>query len=265
MTDPATLPGGFEGLVKILAALRAPDGCPWDREQTHESLLRYLWEESAEVAEAVQAGDADHLAEELGGVLLQVVFHAQLASESGTFTIQDVVQSISEKMIRRHPHVFGSARADTSHEVKVQWDQIKQQERAAAGKTAAVSLLDKVPKSLPALARAQRLQDRAAKAGFAWPNVESALRKADEEWHEWKTEMDAGNLHAAREEWGDLLFALVAVGRHMGIEAELSLLAGNAKFEERFRRLEAGAGGSDGLKALEPAELLRRWDALKPC
>jgi MazG family protein len=231
MTDPTNLSPGFAGLVEILARLRAPDGCPWDREQTHESLLKYLLEESVEVVEASRSGDTAHLAEELGDVLLQVVFHAQIAAEAGTFTIDDVVRAISEKMIRRHPHVFGASVAETSDAVLAQWEVIKAQEKAAAGKAQAKSVLDKVSRSLPALARAQALQNRAAKTGFVWPEEGSAWSKVKE---------GLGELKA--EEYGDLLFALVSWGRRMGLEAEEELIHSNAKFEARFREREADLG-----------------------
>jgi tetrapyrrole methylase family protein/MazG family protein len=263
MTDPATLPPGFPGLVEILSRLRAPDGCPWDREQTHESLLKHLLEESVEVVEAVRAGDPDHLAEELGDVLLQVVFHAQIGAEAGTFTIDDVVRSISEKMVRRHPHVFGTAVAATPDAVSAQWEVIKAAEKAAAGKTKAASVLDRVSRSLPALMRAQELQKRTIATGFAWADAAGALAKVKEEVAEVEHEMVTGDRDRLAEEYGDLLLAVAALGRYLGLDAEQELIHGNAKFEARFRRLEADAGGADGLTALGTAELLRRWEAAK--
>ena len=264
MTDPETLPPGFSGLVEILARLRAPDGCPWDREQTHESLLKHLLEEAVEVVEAVRAQDDTNLAEELGDVLLQVVFHAQLASEEGRFTIEDVVRSISEKMVRRHPHVFGSAVAETAEAVHAQWEMIKAQEKAAAGKAPAQSVLDKVSRALPALTRAQELQKRAANVGFAWSDPADAVAKVREELAEFEAELRKGDRPRLAEEFGDLLFAVAAVGRQVGLEAEQELIHGNAKFEARFRRLETEAGGGEALKALGPGLLLTRWKLLKP-
>ncbi len=263
MTDPTTLPPGFDGLVEILARLRALDGCPWDREQTHESLLKYLLEESVEVVEASRSGDMSHLAEELGDVLLQVVFHAQIASEAGNFTIDDVVRAISEKMVRRHPHVFGTSVAETSDAVLAQWEVIKAQEKAASGKDQAKSVLDKVSRSLPALARAQALQNRAAKTGFAWPDEESAWAKVREELGELEAERVSGDRKRLAEEYGDLLFAMVSLGRQLGLEAEEELIHGNAKFEARFRKMEVGAGGTEALARLAPDELLDRWQAAK--
>lgn len=263
MTDPSSLPPGFSGLVEILARLRAPDGCPWDREQTHESLLKYLLEESVEVVEAVRAGDDANLAEELGDVLLQVVFHAQIAAEAGRFGIDEVVRGISEKMVRRHPHVFGAAVAETSDAVHAQWEAIKAAEKAAAGKAQARSVLDRISRSLPALMRAQELQKKTMGAGFAWSTPQEALAKVREEVGEVEAEMVSGDRTRLAEEYGDLLLATAALGRYLGLDAEQELIHGNAKFEARFRALEAGAGGPEGLKTLGTEELLRRWESVK--
>lgn len=270
MTDPNTLPPGFSGLVEILALLRAPEGCPWDREQTHESLLKHLLEESVEVVEAVRSGDTAHLAEELGDVLLQVVFHAQIGAEAGTFTIDDVVRSISEKMVRRHPHVFGTAVAETPDAVHAQWEVIKAQEKAAAGQASAgeaetESVLDKVHKGLPALMRAQALQKKTASVGFAWADPTGALAKVKEEVAELEAEMRSvpGDRARLKEEYGDLLMAVAALGRYLDLDAEQELIHGNAKFEARFRRMEADAGGTEALKELGAQEMIRRWDRAK--
>jgi len=258
MADPLAFEG-FDGLVEILARLRAPDGCPWDREQTHESLLKHLLEESVEVVEAVRSRDDANLAEELGDVLLQVVFHSQIASEESRFTIDDVIRSISEKMIRRHPHVFGTAVAETPEAVHAQWEVIKAREKALLGKTMPSSVLDKVSRALPALARAQALQSRAAKVGFAWSDIDPSLAKVREELTELEAEIASGDRVRLAEEYGDLLFAVAALGRQLGLEAEQELLHGNAKFESRFRKMETEAGGSGGLKALTQPELLELW------
>lgn len=265
MTDPTTLPPGFDGLVEILARLRAPDGCPWDKEQTHESLLKHLLEESVEVVEAVRSGDQAHLAEELGDVLLQVVFHAQIGAEAGTFTIDDVVRAISAKMVRRHPHVFGTAVAETPEAVHAQWEVIKAEEKAAAGMAKAASILDKVNKGLPALMRAQALQKKTASVGFAWSDAAGALAKVKEEVAEVEAEMraSAGDRARLKEEYGDLLLAVAALGRYLDLDAEQELIHGNAKFEARFRRLEADAGGTEALSALGTEEMIARWDAAK--
>jgi len=263
MTNPASLPSGFSGLVEILARLRALDGCPWDREQTHESLLKHLLEESVEVVEAVRAQDDANFAEELGDVLLQVVFHSQIATEAGRFTVDDVVRGISEKMIRRHPHVFGTAVAETPEAVHAQWEVIKAAEKAAAGKPKAASVLDRVSRALPALMRAQELQKKTIAAGFAWSTPDEALAKVREEVDEVAAEMVSGDRARLAEEYGDLLLSVAALGRYLGLDAEQELIHGNAKFEARFRALEAGAGGPEAMKALTTEELLRRWDAVK--
>jgi len=263
MTDPASLPSGFAGLVEILARLRAPDGCPWDREQTHESLLKHLLEESVEVVEAVRAGDDANLAEELGDVLLQVVFHAQIAAEAGRFTSDDVIRSISEKMVRRHPHVFANAVAATSEAVHAQWEVIKAAEKAAAGRAKAASVLDKVSRSLPALMRAQEIQKKTMGVGFAWPQIDQAVAKVREELGEVEAEIASGDRTRLAEEYGDLLMATAALGRYLGLDAEQELIHGNAKFESRFRTMETLAGGPEALQALGTEELLARWDAAK--
>jgi len=263
MTDPASLPTGFSGLVEILARLRALDGCPWDREQTHESLLKHLLEESVEVVEAVRAGDDANLAEELGDVLLQVVFHAQIASEGARFTIDDVVQGIREKMVRRHPHVFGSAVAETPEAVHAQWELIKAAEKAAAGKAKPASVLDRISRSLPALMRAQEIQKKSIGVGFAWPRLGQAVAKVREELAEVEQEIASGNRARLAEEYGDLLLSVAALGRYLNLDAEQELIHGNAKFEARFRAMEAAAGGAEALEALGTEELLKRWDAVK--
>ena len=232
----------FQDLLNIMATLRSPEGCPWDREQTHRSLLPYLVEESHEYIDAAQADDKAHMAEELGDVLFQVVFHSQVAKENGDFSIDDVVQGICEKMIRRHPHVFGDAEVDGSKGVVRQWERIKAQEKnnlPMAGKSA----MDKVSKSLPTLARAQEIQRRAAKVGFDWVEAEPVFDKAVEEFSEFRAEMQAvtpenRNIDRLEDEFGDILFSLVNVARHCGFNAALALERANSKFERRFRRVE---------------------------
>ena len=228
----------FEDLVKIMATLRSPEGCPWDRQQTHQSLLPYLVEESHEYIDAAQADDKAHMAEELGDVLFQVVFHSQVAKENGDFSIDDVVQGICEKMIRRHPHVFGDAKVDGSNGVVRQWERIKAQEMA--GKSA----MDKVSRSLPTLARAQEIQRRAAKVGFDWVEAEPVFDKAVEEFSEFRAEMQAvsdenRNVDRLEDEFGDIMFSLVNVARHCGFNAALALERANSKFEKRFRKVES--------------------------
>ena len=179
-----------------MVRLRAPDGCPWDREQTHETLLPYLMEESTEVVEAVQSKDMHHVCEELGDVLLQIVFHAQVAAEAGNFSIHEVIDGIASKLVRRHPHVFGEATAETADAVTVQWEKIKAEEKAAKGKATEEkipSVLDKVSRARPTLARAQKLQARAAKVGFDWPDMQGVWAKVREEVEELEVEMKSGN------------------------------------------------------------------------
>ena len=233
----------FDDLVKIMERLRSANGCPWDKEQTTHSLLPYLVEESFEFIDAAQEGDASHMCEELGDVLLQVVFHAQVMKESGDFTVDDVVQGICEKMIRRHPHVFGDAKVDGSNGVVRQWERIKAQEKnnlSMAGKSA----MDKVSRSLPTLARAQEIQRRAAKGGFDWVEAEPVFDKAVEEFSEFRAEMQAvsdenRNVDRLEDEFGDIMFSLVNVARHCGFNAALALERANSKFEKRFRKVES--------------------------
>ena len=247
-----------------MARLRAPDGCPWDREQTHESLLKYLLEESTEFIEATQERDTAHMCEELGDVLLQIVFHAQVASEAGNFGIHEVIDGISSKLVRRHPHVFGETTADTPDAVTAQWDQIKLAEKAAKGIVEKPkSVLDKVSRALPPLMRAQELQAKAAKVNFDWADVRGVLAKVREEVDELEVEQKAGDKARFEDEFGDLLFALVNLARHSGIEAEQAMVRANAKFERRFRKVEERAGGGDAMKAMSLAQLDMSWDDVK--
>jgi len=235
--------------------LRSPKGCPWDREQNFNSLLPYLLEESYEYIDAVQSGNVKLMVEELGDVLLQVVFHAQIAKEEGKFTIDDVIKAICEKMIRRHPHVFGDENLGTSAEVLKKWEEIKNSEKEEKPKSA----MDKVPRSMVALSRAQELSRRAAKVGFDWSNPEPVLEKVKEEIAEFELEKN-GSLEA-EEEFGDILFALVNLARHKGINAETALARANAKFEKRFRQVEILAGGNPQNFTLE--ELDKFWNEAK--
>ncbi|MDR1829437.1 MAG: nucleoside triphosphate pyrophosphohydrolase [Candidatus Fibromonas sp.] len=231
------MPHTFHDFLNIMQKLRSQEGCPWDREQNFNSLLPYLLEESYEYIDAVQGGNAKLMAEELGDLLLQVVFHAQIAKEEGKFTIEDVINEVCEKMIRRHPHVFGSENLGTSKEVLKKWEEIKAAEKEGKPQSA----MDKVPRSMVALTRAQELSRRAAKVGFDWDNAKPVLEKIKEEAGEFEAEKD-GSLEA-EEEFGDILFALVNLARHKGINAETALARANAKFEKRFRQVEVMAGG----------------------
>ncbi len=245
----------FNNLLEIMQRLRSADGCPWDREQNFNSLLPYLLEESYEYIDAVQSENLKDMVEELGDVLLQVVFHSQIAKEEGKFTIDDVIEGICEKMVRRHPHVFGSESLGTSKEVLKKWEEIKSEEK----KEKPVSAMDKVPRSMVALSRAQELSRRAAKVGFDWNDSKPVLEKVKEEIGEFEAE-EVGSLKA-EEEFGDILFALVNLARHKGINAETALARANAKFEKRFRQVEIMAGGNPQNFTLE--ELDKFWEKAK--
>jgi len=226
----------FSKLREIIAILRGPDGCPWDKKQTHESLKRYLIEETYEVIEAIDSGDIDHLIEELGDVLLQVMLHAQIGEDDGYFSVDDVIEGLSAKMIRRHPHVFGNAKAENAEEVVQNWQAIKEQEK---GKSPS-SLLEGVSKSQPNLLRAYELQKKAAKVGFDWQEITPALEKVKEELDEFIQELDGTDdgLELAKKEFGDLLFAFVNVARFLNIHPEEALFETNEKFIRRFQYVE---------------------------
>jgi MazG family protein len=242
--------------------LRQPDGCPWDREQTHASLRKHLLEEAYEVYDALERGPSAALAEELGDLLLQVVLHAQLAAEEGVFDLADVQAAIASKIVRRHPHVFGDAVARTAADVNRQWERIKADERAASsGASGAKSALDGISASMPALAASQEMQERAAALGYDWPAIDGVLDKVAEE---------LGELAAARsssersEEFGDLLLVVVNVGRKLGLESEAALRAANHKFRERFRRVERMVGERGvSMRELDFESLDELWDAAK--
>jgi MazG family protein len=231
----------FEDFVRLIARLRAPGGCPWDREQTHVSVKPMTIEEAYEVAEAIDLGDDEALAGELGDLLLQVVFHADIARERGSFGVEAVVRRVSEKMVRRHPHVFGDLKADTSGEVLRNWEALKQAERAAQGKEAPnPSLLDGVSKGLPAILEAYQMTTKVSRVGFDWPDPERAAAKLDEEVAELReaTARRPADTKAVQEEVGDLLFAAVNVARLLGVDPESALKGANRKFRRRFRHIE---------------------------
>ena len=251
----------FEKLVALQARLRAANGCPWDREQTHESLRKFLIEETYEVLDAMETGDAREFSGELGDLLLQVIFHSILAEEAGKFTISDVIESVHTKMVRRHPHVFGDTKAANSAEVLKNWEQIKASERAeahggkksgAASGESAASILAGVPRSLPAVLEAYQLTRRASRVGFDWDDLAGILDKLDEEKRELQSlvatdKKDLGGAEqgaaSARleEEVGDLLFAGVNIARFLGIDPEIALKKANRKFKERFHFMQAAA------------------------
>ena len=273
--------GPLAEAISIMARLRAPGGCPWDREQSFDTIKRYTLEETYEVFDAIERQAWPELKDELGDLLLQVLFYAQMASEAGYFDIADVAAGLNAKLVRRHPHVFpveGKLADATDPEAVLRnWEQIKRGERlAAAEKTASVaaSAMDAIPRSMPATMEARKLGSKAAKVGFDWPDVEGLFEKLQEEIEELKAEMekvDAAELahidekqrSRVEEELGDLLFTAVNLARHLKVDAESALRTANAKFRARFRAMEASAGGFDALAALTPAELDALWNRAK--
>ncbi|MBA2701609.1 MAG: nucleoside triphosphate pyrophosphohydrolase [Chloroflexi bacterium] len=249
----------------ISARLRQPDGCPWDREQTHGSLRNHLLEEAYEVYDALETGPTKALAGELGDLWLQVVLHAQLAAEAGVFDLTDVQAAITDKIVRRHPHVFADAEARTAGDVNRQWERIKAEERAAAGgERASESALDGISTALPALAASQEMQERAAHLGYDWPSLAGVLDKVVEETGELREAAAAGDPAAWAEEFGDLLFALVNVARRQGIQAEAAVRAANAKFRRRFGSVERQAAARGvALRELDFAALDELWNVAK--
>lgn len=229
----------IDALLEIMARLRDPDGgCPWDLEQTYATIAPYTIEEAYEVADAIEQGDMEGLKDELGDLLLQVVFHAQMAKEDGTFEFADVVRAICEKMIRRHPHVFGDEEQRNAGSVKGRWEEIKAEEKAAKG-TVSASILDDVPHALPALSRAVKLQNRAARVGFDWPDTSQVIDKLNEEMLELSAEVaKGGDADRLEDEMGDLLFVYANLARHLKIDPEAALRRANAKFRRRFGRIE---------------------------
>ena len=260
-------------IVKVMQRLRAEDGCPWDSEQTHISLKPYLIEEAYEVAEAVDEGDDDQLMEELGDVLLQVIFHAQIAAERGAFDADDVVRVLVEKMIRRHPHVFGDIEAKTAQAVTVNWEEIKRRERAAKGETRS-SVLQGIPPGLPALMTARKIQQKAAKVGFDWDEVQGAYAKVLEELREFEDVIarqgtaekqgPEGGDPELTGEFGDILFALVNVARHLRFDPEIALLQSVNKFKRRFLYIEAKAKEQGrSLTEMTLEEMDQLWEEAK--
>lgn len=253
----------MERLLNIMARLRGPGGCPWDRKQTHATLKPYVIEEAYEVVEAIDIGEPGKLAEELGDLLLQVVFHAQVASESGQFNFDDVVEGICEKLIRRHPHIFADVEAKDAAQVLHNWERIKQQEREdESGKPS--SLLDAVPKYLPALMQASKIQDKAARVGFDWQSADDAAAKVWEEADELREAMACGEPEHICDELGDLLFATVNVARLLKIDPEGALRHTNSKFAARFKFIESRAqeNGTD-LEDMTLEEMDEFWNEAK--
>lgn len=269
----------FDDLVAIMARLRGPGGCPWDREQTHASLRPYLLEEAYEAVDAIDSGAPEKLREELGDLLLQVVFHAQMAAEAGAFTIDDVVAGLAEKLVRRHPHVFGHARVSGAQGVVARWEEIKREEQAQAsrdgghapapgeGRQSAAETpgaLDGLARTLPALMLAQHMQARAARAGFSWPDLGAAIAKVREELDELERAAAGGPPDHAADELGDLLFTVANLARYLGVDGELALRAACATFSDRFTRLEEAARAAGRrLGDYPPDELLALWRAAR--
>jgi len=249
---------GFDEFVDLIATLRGPDGCPWDREQTHRSLAKNMVEEAYEAVHAIETDDVVELREELGDVLLQVVLHAQIAADEGTFTIDDVVAAITAKIVRRHPHVFGEASAENASQVLANWDQIKAGERVAKEQ----GLLDTVPHALPALMLAQNISRKAVSAGFEWESLEDIWVQVHEEIEELKAE-EPGSPGAA-DEIGDVLFTIVNLARKQGIDAETALRGTCDKFRSRWSAMEqAATEGGARLEELELAAQEALWQAAK--
>jgi MazG family protein len=256
-------PDSCDGLVRlqrVVHDLRSPGGCPWDMEQTHLSLMPNLVEEAYEVVEAAQSGDMAHFQEELGDLLLQVVFHGELGSETGAFDLDKIAHGIAEKLIRRHPHVYGDSEAADTQAVLKQWDEIKKGEKGSQPK----AFLSGVSKALPGLSRAAKLQKKAAKVGFDWPDVDGVLGKLREECSELEAAVASGDAADAAEELGDVLFSAVNAARKLGLDPEVVMTAANAKFEQRFTAMEqalAGQGVSLESASLEVMETA--WQAAK--
>jgi len=251
-------------LHDIVAKLRAPDGCPWDREQTHASLRSGAIEEVYEMVEAIDAGDDPHFKEELGDLLLQVIMHAQIAGEEGRFDLEAVAEEVAEKLVRRHPHVFGENKLGDSDAVLKQWDEIKRAERESKGAPADASVLDGVSAALPALMRAEKVQKRAARVGFDWEELHAVVEKIREEVAEVEEEIRAGDRAKLEDELGDLLFAVVNLTRKAKFEAEILLNQATNKFVRRFHALEAEAARlGKRLPEMSLAEMDRIWDELK--
>ncbi len=266
-TSCAPLAGDeFAAFVDTIAALRAPGGCPWDREQTHESIARNMIEEAYEAVDAIEQHDAAHLREELGDVLLQVVLQSQIAADAGEFTVADVCHDVNEKMIRRHPHVFGEEAAASADEVLSIWDNVKLAEKSAsdAQEEAPKGLLDAVPVSFPALLQAYKISRKAVAVGFEWETVEEVWAKVEEEIAEFKQACQNGTAEEKELEFGDVLFSLVNVARKEGIDAETALRASCRKFRERWASMEGAAWGQGlRIEELSMEEMQQLWDQAK--
>jgi tetrapyrrole methylase family protein/MazG family protein len=248
-------------LVELMAKLRGPDGCPWDRKQTPESLKPFLLEECYEVVDALDEGDPGKVKEELGDLLFQIIFHARIAEEKGEFTIHDVIETNVEKMVRRHPHVFGDAKLGTDREVLANWEEIKKKEKGYEHRK---SVLEGVPRSMPSLIRAHRLQERAARVGFDWSKLDEALPKLDEEVAEFKQALKSEDASRIEEELGDIFFMFVNISRFLDVDPEEALRKTISKFIRRFRYIEENAADAGrSLKDMTLDEMETLWQEAK--
>ena len=248
----------FSALVKVVEALRGPDGCPWDKEQTHSTLTQYAIEEAHELAEAIDQNDWRGIVEELGDLLLQVVLHSEIGRQNGQFAVEDVIQSITEKMIRRHPHVFGDVKVSGRNEVLANWVQLKDKEKSSGGWASSI------PSSLPALVRAQKIGDKTVRRGFDWSTAEEVLQKVEEEIVELRQAIDKKDFENQQEELGDVLFTLVQVARHLHFDAEQALRKSNRKFETRFQKMLELIRQDEKVQAnLSIVELEQYWQKAK--
>jgi len=251
-------------LTALMERLRAPDGCPWDKEQTMKSLTPFIIEEAYEVVSAIDSGDMEHIKEELGDLLFQVIFISQMASEEGFFCLRDVIDLSHDKMVGRHPHVFGESKAETPEEVLRQWAEIKKAEKKAKEKETEEGYLAGIPEVLPALLRAHKVSQKASKAGFDWKNVDEVMEKLDEETAEFKTAVKGKKADAMEEELGDMLFTMVNIGRFLEVNPEDALRRTIAKFITRFHYLErAIIQKGDTLSTTDMGEMERLWQEAK--
>jgi tetrapyrrole methylase family protein/MazG family protein len=250
----------FAGMMQLTRRLRGPGGCPWDREQTHATLKPYLLEEAYEVLDALDGDDPQQIAEELGDLLYQITIHAQVAAEAGTFTIEDVIENIMVKLIGRHPHVFGDLELESAQDVRHAWESFKQRQKPKRE-----SILEEIPRGLPALPQSNLMQKRAASVGFAWPDLAQVVAKAEEELEELRAEIESGGSKERQtEELGDLLFALVGIARQLRIDPEEALRGANRKFAERFAHLESKVRERGvEVRELSPEEMLGIWERAK--
>lgn len=263
---PATADAMAEAIA-IMARLRGPNGCPWDREQTFDSIKRHTLEETYEVFDAIERRAWSDLKDELGDLLLQVLFYAQMAAEAGHFDISDVAANLNAKLIRRHPHIFGDVQATDSDAVLRNWEQIKRAEKEASANQQ-TSMMDDIPRTMPAMLEAGKLGSCAAKVGFDWPDADGLFDKLQEEIAELQAELNSPpdaspTSAAAEEELGDLLFTAINLARHLRLDPESALRSSNAKFRRRFAAMESAAGGGDALAALAPPQLEELWNQAK--